>query len=177
MNDQLEVYQRYQKKPRFHKVKQIVTFYGLPDSRAGFYGVYKVVSAAPAIEGPILPAYAWSREAHQGGGYYYNLERDPRFDELRDRLIIQWDPPLINWVRRLTNKAVLEIRVRGRKFPLFKDYLEFSLTHTELKYLFAHPEAHPDWRDALRAVGGVYLVLAEHSGHQYVGSAYGKDGI
>jgi hypothetical protein len=50
-------------------------------------------------------------------------------------------------------------------------------TYTELKQLFDVEDAHRDWRSALTAVGGVYLILAEKSGHQYVGSAYGATGI
>lgn len=46
-----------------------------------------------------------------------------------------------------------------------------------MKYLFAHEEAHRDWKAALSAVGGVYLLLAEKTGRQYVGSAYGTMGI
>ncbi len=51
--DWLELYQRYQSKPKFHGVKQIVSFCGLSDTRAGFYGVYKVLGHRPASEGAI----------------------------------------------------------------------------------------------------------------------------
>jgi hypothetical protein len=43
-NDWLELYQSYQAKPKFGKAKQIVSFYGLPGTRAGFYGVYRILS-------------------------------------------------------------------------------------------------------------------------------------
>lgn len=177
LNKQLEVYQSYQSKPRFHHVEQIVSFYGLPGTRAGFYGVYKVRGHKPASKGPILQACDWSFEANRRGGFYYDLERDPRFDSLRDRLIIDWGRGAINWVRKLTNKTVLEIQAPGRKLPPFVDYLEFSLSHMQLKGLFDSEDAHADWRSALSTVGGVYLILAETSGNQYVGSAYGAMGI
>ena len=41
----------------------------------------------------------------------------------------------------------------------------------------AHPEAHRDWQASLSSVAGVYLILAETTGEQYVGSAYGVSGI
>jgi hypothetical protein len=72
---------------------------------------------------------------------------------------------------------VLEIREPGRSLPPFEDYLEFSLTYAELRELFANAEAHRDWRIPLSSVAGVYLILAEHSGDLYVGSAYGESGI
>jgi hypothetical protein len=45
------------------------------------------------------------------------------------------------------------------------------------KELYAHEEAHQDWRTRLEAVAGVYLILADTAGHQYVGSAYGAAGV
>jgi GIY-YIG catalytic domain-containing protein len=51
------------------------------------------------------------------------------------------------------------------------------LTHAELRDLFENEEAHRDWRTSLSAVAGIYLILAEKSGEQYVGSAQGANGI
>jgi hypothetical protein len=173
----LELYQAYQRRPVFHDVKQIISFYGLPGSRAGFYGVYKVLGHDPRREGPTPEGCEWSQQWNRGSGFFYKLKRDPRFDDLRDRLIIRWTGALA-WVqKRLDNKPVLEILEPGRKLPPFPDYLEFSLTYAELKDLFENEEAHRDWRTPLAAVAGVYLILAETSGKQYVGSAYGPNGI
>ncbi len=82
----LELYQSYQGKPKFHGVKQIVSFYGLSGTRAGFFGVYKVLGYHSASEGRTL-TQKWS-EAQ----FFYDLERDPQFDDFRDRLIIDWGP-------------------------------------------------------------------------------------
>lgn len=171
----LELFQSYQRKRRFHDVAQIVSFYGLSGTRAGFYGVYRVIGHRPASEGPTLPACAWSREWKAETRFFYDLKRDKRFDDLGDRLIIDWAPR--SWVLKLGNKPVLEIKEPGRKLPPFDDYLEFSLTHAQLKDLFANEEAHRDWRVPLSAVAGVYLILAKRSGDLYVGSAYGESGI
>jgi hypothetical protein len=176
-HDWLELYQSYQSKPRFHSAKQIVSFYGLPGTRAEFYGVYKVLGWRPASEGRTVasckPSLRWNRESQ----FFYNLERDTRFDDLRDRLIIDWGAGALAWVQKLSNKAVLEILEPGRKLGPFSDYLEFNLTYAELKDLFSNEEAHRDWKTALSAVAGVYLVLAQGSGDLYVGSASGDEGI
>jgi len=173
----LELYQSYQSNPRFHKVEQIVCFYGLPGTRAGFYGVYMVHEHHPASEGSILPECEFSKIWHDRSHFFYDLERDRRFDELRDRIIIDWGAGALAWVQRLANKPVLEILEPGRKLAPFADYLEFSLTHAQLTDLFANEEAHRDWRVPLSAVAGVYLILAQRSGDLYVGSAYGESGI
>jgi hypothetical protein len=175
----LELYQSYQGKPKFHGVKQIVSFYGLSGTRAGFYGVYRVLSQRQheAKDVPILESCEWSKDWNRDAKFFYELERDPRFDEFRDRLIIDWGPGTLAWVQNLDNKPVLEILEPGRKLAPFADYLEFSLTHGELKDLFGNEEAHRDWRIPLSAVAGVYLVLAQRTGDLYVGSAYGESGI
>ncbi|MGH9429940.1 MAG: GIY-YIG nuclease family protein [Terriglobia bacterium] len=173
----LELYQAYQSKSLFHDVKQIVSFYGLSGSRAGFYGVYKVLGHHPKREGLTPNECELSRQWNRGPGFFYDLERDRRFDDLRDRLIIDWPGPRGWYQKRLDNKYVLEILESGRKLPPFSDYLEFSLTYAQLKDLFENEEAHRDWRIQLSAVAGVYLVLAQTSGQQYVGSAYGPNGI
>lgn len=173
----LELYQSYQGRPVFHKVKQIVSFYGLPGTRAGFYGVYRVLSHRPARQGPTLERCPWSQDWHREANFFYKLERATRFDALRDRLIIDWGRATRSWVQNVANKPVLEIQESGRRLPPFDDYLEFSLTFAQLKDLFANEEAHREWRARLSAVGGVYLILAETSGDLYIGSASGEGGI
>ncbi len=176
-HDWLELYQSYQAKPKFHLAKQIVSFCGLSGTRAVFHGVYRVLGHRPAKEGPVPPSCGWSQEWNRTAQFYYDLERDTRFDDLRGRVIIDWGPGTLAWVQKLDNKPVLEILPPGRKLDPFDDYLEFSLTHTELKDLFDNEEAHRDWRIPLGAVGGVYLILAQGSGDLYIGSAYGESGI
>jgi hypothetical protein len=172
-----ELYQAYQSNPKFHDVKQIVSFYGLPGNRAGFYGVYKVLRHRPAREGPTPSECEFSQRLNRRSKFFYDLKRDHRFDYLRDRLIIDWGPGALAWVQDLKKKPVVEILPPDRKLPPFADYLEFSLTYPELKDLFENEEAHRDWRIPLSAFAGVYLILAQTSGDQYVGSAHGANGI
>lgn len=175
--DCLEHYQSYQGDPHFHGARQIISFSGLAGSRATFYGVYKLLGYRAADEGPILPFCAESAQWKQTSKFFYDLERDVCFDDLRGRLIIDWGPGTRTWVQNLVNKTVTEILPSGRKLVAFDDYLEFSLSHTQLKDLFENEEAHPDWKTPLSAVAGIYLILAEKSGNLYVGSASGEEGV
>ena len=185
-NDWLELYQSYQSKPVFGEAKQIVSFYGLSGTRAGFYGVYKVRAyrTRQPGEGPTLASCEWSKQWDQNSKHFYELERDSRFDDFRDRIIIDWGLGALAWVQDLhrknkpdRNKPVLEILEPGRKLPPFDDYLEFSLTYAQMQDLFQKEEAHRDWRIPLSSVAGVYLILAQESGELYIGSAYGAEGI
>ncbi len=96
---------------------------------------------------------------------------------MENRIIIEWGKGALAWVQNLKNMAVLEVLPKGYLRPPFKDYLEFTLAHAELKYLFKHADHNNEWRSRLSAVAGIYLILATHSGHQYIGSAYGAEGI
>ena len=172
-----ELYQSYQRKPIFHNIEQIASFYGMPGTRAGFFGIYKVIGHSPGKTGPTLDACPWSKEWHRSAKFFYCLERDRRFNDLRDRLVIDWGSATRSWVQKPANKRVLEIREPGRRLPPFEDYLEFSLTYSQLCDLFKNEEAHREWRARLSAVGGIYLILDEKSGQMYVGSASGEGGF
>lgn len=173
----LELYQAYQRRPVFRDVNRIISFYGLTGTRAGFYGVYRIIDQRPARKGPTLTSCEWSQRWNRESKVFYELERDSRFDHLRDRLIIDWGRATQSWVQKLSNKPLLEIQEPGRRLPPFEDYLEFNLTYGQLKDLFVNETAHRDWSASLRAVAGIYLILAETCGDLYIGSAYGAEGI
>jgi hypothetical protein len=109
--------------------------------------------------------------------YYYELKRQSQFKDLEGRVIIDWGSGALAWHQHLKNKRVIEVMPPGRFLDPFSDYLDFSLSHSQLRELIEKSTAHRDWKAALSAVAGVYLILAETTGHQYVGSAYGTDGI
>lgn len=176
-NGWLDLYQSYQGKPRFDNLDVIVSFYGLAGTRSCFYGVFKVLRRRPGNEGPNPDNCPWVSEWRKACPHYYELERVPGYEALEHRLVIEWGKGAINWHQHLSNKPVLELLPAGRRLPVFGDYLEFTLAHRELKELYQHQDAHRDWRSALEAVAGVYLILAETTGHQYVGSAYGAAGV
>ena len=46
----------------------------------------------------------------------------------------------------MVNKEVAEVLPKGRLRPVFRDYLEFALTYSELVDLYAHEQANPEWR-------------------------------
>jgi hypothetical protein len=172
----LDLYQSYQGKPRFDNADVIVSFYGLTGTRSCLFGVFKVIRRRPGSEGPIPPDCPWVNEWREKCPHYYDLERLPGYEALERRLVINWSSPR-NWCQNPSNMPIIELLPDGRRLPVFDDYLEFRLSHHELKELFRHADAHRDWWSALQAVAGVYLILAEKTGDQYVGSAYGATGI
>ncbi len=96
-------WQKYQSRAIFD-CDYIVSFIGLPRSRARFYGVFRVGECMPATKRP--------SEFAGPGNWYYELERVPAFDDLKGRLIIEWDGVATSWHRWLDeahDKKVVEI--------------------------------------------------------------------
>lgn len=171
-----DLYQSMQARPVFHECEQIVSFVGDGSGRARFIGVYRVLGQRP-VRKDMMPAKCPYKEWAQSSKYYYDLERRPEFNDLHGRVVIDWGSGALAWHQHLKNKAVIEVFPKGRLLTPFTDYLDFSLSYQELTELARSVGAHQDWVASLSGVAGVYLILAQGSGHQYVGSAYGTEGI
>lgn len=169
-----DLYQSLQSDPVFRNCDRIISFIGDGGGRARLIGVYRVIKendASPSHVPMDCPFPEWSK-----ANYHYELERLPEYAALEGRVVIGWSSE-ISWHQHLKNYSVIEIAPTGRCLPPFNDYLDFSLSHGQLKDLIVNESAHKDWAASLSCVAGVYLVLAESNGSQYVGAAYGSDGI
>jgi hypothetical protein len=174
---QFDIYQSIQSTPVFADCELLVSFLGEPGNHAVFVGAYKVIggSGPKTIK---LPADFLEPEMDTSNHYEYVLERDTRFDEFKDRLVIDWGKGARSWVQKFKapSKSVVEVLPKGyvREFPGF---LDFTLSLDELRAIVDHPLANREWHRMLGSVAGVYLILDTETGKQYVGSAYGKRGI
>lgn len=170
-----DLYQRLQSRPVFSGCDQIVSFVGDGSTRARFVGVYKVLSESKSSVGHV-PKECPYREWEKEDGYAYELAHQAEYSDLEGRAVIDWPNPRA-WHQYPKNMRVVEVLPKGRVLEPFGDYLDFSLTNPELIQLTSNPASHRDWKSSLAAVSGVYLIMAQTTGHQYVGSAYGLDGI
>ncbi|MCA9240642.1 MAG: GIY-YIG nuclease family protein [Planctomycetales bacterium] len=172
----IDLYQSLQARSIFGDCDYIVTFTGDGGTRAKLLGVYRVLEERPIIpsDGPLdCPYDAWRTTSK----FFYCLEPQPQYYNLVGRVVIEWGAGALAWHQHMTNKAVIEILPTGRAMQPFSDYLDFTISHAELRDLISNPAAHRDWESSLSAVAGVYLILAETTGKLYVGSAYGLSGI
>jgi len=174
---QFEIYQSFQSRPVFANCDQIVSFLGGEGTHAVFVGVYDVNDVTGPCAGT-LPVGFLCPEMDVSNHYYYTLTKDDRFDDLRDRLVIDWGAGTRSWVQnfRPGEKAVAEVLPKGY-VKGFRDFLDFVLRFDQLKAIVENPIANREWHRLLGSVAGVYLVLDTLTGHQYVGSAYGDKGI
>ncbi|HEX7961669.1 MAG TPA: GIY-YIG nuclease family protein [Terriglobales bacterium] len=156
----------------------IVSFIGETDARSRFLDVFAVHgSSSDGKDTPYSPGFIFPAMGRPK--YRYDLSRVDGFEVLRDRLVIDWGTATRSWHQWLSEKSdkdVIELRPRGfvREFSGFDDvHLRFD----ELKQILDHPDANRLWHTMLRGVAGVYLIVDDTSGDQYVGSAYGEHGI
>lgn len=161
-------YQSQQGRDVFGGVDFIVSFIGEEGTRSRFIGVFKVIG------GRRLPVKQLSVDGGQFQ-FQYELADVSGFDDLKERVIIDWGKAAIKWEQLITNiKEVVEIQP-GLNYRRFTDYFDFILGFDELQEIARNH--YPDWRKMLSATKGVYLINDSKSGKLYVGSAYGEDGI
>lgn len=172
----LDVYQRFQSKAVFDNCHQIIVFIGEEAGSSRFIGVYDV-GRRDAAQESMLPAGFPYAEWARPGNWHYQLSKREGFDDLEDRLVIDWGKAALAWHQWYSDRPVIEVRPRGRSLPPFRDYLRVHLSFGDLQRLMSEPDAHRDWQSALRAVGGIYLIVNTTTGEQYVGSATGNGGI
>jgi hypothetical protein len=171
----MDAYQARQARPIFDGIEFVISFVGLEGTRARLLGVYRVAGRRDGTAVPLppdCPHSEWLNSPH-----FYDLIHVPGFEDLENRVVIDWGKGALAWHQQLRNKEVVEILPRGQLLAPFRDYLDFTLSHSELEYLFAHESANSEWRARLSAVAGIYLILATTTGAQYIGSAYGASGI
>ncbi len=59
----------------------------------------------------------------------------------------------------------------------FPGYYNFTLSYDQLTTMVNNPDSNREWQRMLSSVCGVYVLLDQRTGKQYVGSAYGAGGI
>jgi len=177
-----EYYQSAQIKTSFENAKFMIVFIGLESTKALFYDIYKVCGTKDlkSIKFPekykkIYPE--WDKNLENAK--WYNLEPLIGFEDLKQRIIINWGQGTLAWVQKYNKKntkEIIEILPTGY-VKEFTDYLNFTLSYNELKKMTEYPEANKRWIDKLSSVSGIYLILDKKTGNQYIGSAYGVNGI
>lgn len=171
-----DLYQSIQGPSVYEECDQIVVFIGEKGNAARFIGVYDVGARSAAELSP-LPKDCPFRDWSSPGNWRYQLEKRSGFEDLEDRLVIDWGKAALAWHQWFRDRAVIEVRPQGRALPPFRDYLRVHLTFKELRQLVAAADAHRDWVAGLSAVGAIYLIVNGPSGEQYVGSATGVGGL
>lgn len=160
--DKFIAYQSEQHRDVFKNVDYIVSFIGENGTIARFIGIYK-------IEGP--------DNERNTNKYCYKITEVEGFDELKERIIIDWGPSAISWHQWLNDKNDKEIIEITPGFDhIFPGYEKIALTLAQLKNIILEKE-YPEWKKMLSAVNCIYIITDRKTGKNYIGSTYGKEGI
>ncbi|EPT9254034.1 GIY-YIG nuclease family protein [Vibrio alginolyticus] len=159
--DELLKYQAHQSKNVFKDCDFIVSFFGQESSKSLFIGVFKVDS--------------WSE---MDDGFHYELTEVDVCEDFKDRVVVDWGKATLSWHQWAhdNDKEILEVLPKGY-LGVFPGLLNFILDFDELRLLHENLDANREWYHHLSSINGIYLTLDEKAGKQYIGSAYGKEGL
>lgn len=141
---------------------------------AVFISAHRVVDEfiwQPPGRNPVLYAHDVGYSS-KPGCRGYDLEVVQELREWSRRIVIGWGSGTRSWSQWAgrNEKQIVELRreIDEPQFPGFR-----GLQHA-LSELVGLPDS---WKHVLASVTGVYLMVCPDTGAQYVGSAYGADGI
>src|SRR5262249_43350049 len=111
----LEPFQCFQNNPVFNDTDYVVSFVGTTGTKARLLGIYAVLGRQPGSQGS-LPADCraamtrgeindqWSKAK-----YFYDLRKQPGFEDLEGRVVIDWGKAAKSWHQWLRKKEVVEV--------------------------------------------------------------------
>ena len=145
---------------------QILSLIYLGGSRWLFAGVFAVLGVEQG-------------NVHNPNGYKYSTRELEGLDHLTGRAIVNFDKTFRQSYLRGVNYGnelvVVEIRNQRMTIGDFPGFNRVLLSQVMLRTVVR--EANPSWLAALANVAGVYVIVDNTTGRQYVGSAYGGVGI
>ena len=169
-----ETFDRYNaimKKDRFKNAKYTAVFIVTPSRETVFACIYRIVGCGSVLKGVVCPVKNVSYYGNPNV-VFYDIERADLLAEYEGRIIIDWGPGSRSWSQRADRqkKSILEIRTAFKE-PSFPGWRKFAHHIEEISSM---PEG---WKEILRNTAGVYLLVHQETGRQYVGSAYGENGF
>jgi hypothetical protein len=171
-------YQGVQTRDILNDCDYLISFIATENTKAKFVGMFEITNRTTvgAIrEAKGLPDLGID-DFYNDNQFYYVQNEVPILTDLKDRLIIEWGKGTIQWCQNLKEKEVIEILPRGY-YNYFPGFDEVIISFDELKKIIEYPDANREWHKMLSTVAGVYLIADMETGMQYVGSAYGNEGI
>lgn len=158
-------YQSEQSDDIFKKVDFVISFIGEDGTTARMVGVYKVLGLDQE-----------RIERVNNGHLFYRMEELSGFDELNERVIIDWGKSTITWHQWLdkNDKEIIAIERKGLDW-VCPDYDEIRLSFEQLQRIFT--DEISIWKNRLSACNCIYVISDSKSGKLYVGSTYNAKGI
>lgn len=175
--DKVYEYTCHQKKDFSKGYTYWITFISDGGKTARLHACYKVGPAKPDLL-ENAPSGIPNEELveYKGENEIFELEYVDALKEYENRLTIDWGNSARSWHQKgTTEKEVLGIQFADKeRFPGFE---ELILDYDKLNDLYQNPEKYDTWYAAMSSVKAIYLIVDKENGKQYVGSAYGSNGL
>ena len=145
-------------------------------TQAKFYALYKVNGSVLATNDIMPEGFPHTDWFQSGESAYFDLKHIDLLQGYENKLIIDWGRATQAWHQN----AILEkpiISIQAAEMKTFSGFEDLVLTYDELKKIVDNPTIYDSWHTALSSVYAIYLIVDSKSGQQYVGSAYGKNGL
>ncbi len=158
-------YQSEQSEALFKDVDYIVSFIGEEGTTARMVGVYRILGLDQERIDKV-----------NNGHFYYKMAEASGFEELNERVIIDWGKSTITWHQWLhkNDKEVVAIERKGIDW-VCPDYEEIILSYEQLQRIFK--DQISVWKNKLSSSNCIYVISDSKSGSLYVGSTYNREGI
>jgi hypothetical protein len=156
-------YQSGQSWDVFGSASHIVSFIAERNRYAKFVGVWRIDKKAP----------------QRAGGYRYSTVELDGYEDLAGRLVVEWGDGTRSWAQWLHgpgDKTIVELLPPNYVMD-FPGFYNFVLTHDQLRTMIGNPDSNREWQRMLSSVSGIYVILDQLTGKQYIGSAYGAGGV
>ncbi len=162
-----EEYQSIQRKDIFSMGDLLASFVVTEARNTVFVGMYQVDAVSTCPPGSIDPVLK-----HDISGLFrYELQRIDALAGYQDMVVIDWGAGARAWVQRASRQVKPVIEIAQQYEPRFPGFRVFTRLVDDI------PSLPSGWRQVLRSVKGVYLLVDVESGQQYVGSAKGADSL
>lgn len=174
-----EDYQSYQEENIFN-CDIILSFIGLERFEGVFVGAYKVLGCKKVTGFPKNIDIPYRGVAKVNVKFHYELEKIDIFPDYEEKLCIDFGSRgMHQWFiykNKKHTKQVVQLLPPNHAGD-FPGYSEVVLNFSKLNNIVKYPSGNRIWREKLSSVKGIYLVLDRKTGMQYIGAAYGRNGI
>ena len=146
-------------------------------TKARFYKLYRYTGKTPVSENIPSEGFPCKDMYSEPGNFIYHLDETDLLTDWENHLVIEWGRGTRKWYNKGTTEKNV-VSIQSEYVRPFEGYENLVTSFSELEAIINDvSEEYSNYKTALSAVKGVYLILDTKTGKQYVGSAYGADGI
>ena len=170
-------YTCHQKKDFSKNYEYWAVFISGAGTLAKFHSIYKVGGSIPDTIGNMAVGMPESEaKEFNGENAIFELTKIDALADVENKLTIDWGNSARMWHQKgTTEKPIISIQPDEKK--VFTGFENLVKTYDELKEIIENREVYEAWHTALSSVYAIYLIVDTETGKQYVGSAYGENGL